>query len=62
VVPWALLVFAAGLTNVGVVLTVRDTLTGEERVWESGEGEKFESIQDTSAFMACPDSGSSVRP
>ncbi len=47
-------VFAAGLTNVGVVLTVHDTLTGEVRVWENDLGEKFESIQDTSAFTTCP--------
>jgi hypothetical protein len=42
--------FAAGLTNVGVLLTVTDTATGRVREYESRGGAPFQPIQDTKAF------------
>ncbi len=50
-------VFAGGLTNVQVVLTVTDTQTGSLRTYRSGQGTAFVPIQDTSAFSACSLSG-----
>jgi hypothetical protein len=47
-------VFAAGLTNVQVVLTVTDTSTGETRTYTNPQGAPFAPIQDTNAFAACP--------
>ncbi len=47
-------VFAAGLTNVQVVLTVTDTSTGETRTYTNPQGTPFAAIQDTNAFAACP--------
>lgn len=46
-------VFAAGLTDVGVVLTVEDTLTGIRRTYHNPQGTAFEPILDVGAF-ACP--------
>jgi hypothetical protein len=43
-------VFAAGLTNVGVEITVTDTTTGRARVYTNWQGTAFQPIQDTSAF------------
>jgi predicted esterase len=45
-------VFAAGLTDVGVTLTVTDTTTGERNEYSSPRGTPFAPIQDTAAF-AC---------
>ena len=47
-------VFAAGLTDVGVAITVTDTLTGAQRRYTSPRGNAFAPIQDTSAFATCP--------
>jgi hypothetical protein len=47
-------VFAAGLTNVEVTLTVTDTRTGQVREYENELGEPFQPILDTSAFATCP--------
>ncbi|MCB1036828.1 MAG: hypothetical protein KDD47_23585 [Acidobacteria bacterium] len=47
-------VFAAGLTNVGVTLHVRDTVAGETRTYENPLGQAFLPIQDTAAFATCP--------
>jgi len=46
-------VFAAGLTNVEVTLTVTDTVADEQRVYSNRMGETFEPIQDTAAFDTC---------
>ncbi len=46
-------VFAGGLTNVGVTLTVTDTMTGDEKVYESPVGQDFLPVLDTKAFSAC---------
>jgi hypothetical protein len=46
-------VFAGGLTDVQVVLTVTDTLTGAVRTYANPQGTAFQPIQDTSAFL-CP--------
>jgi hypothetical protein len=47
-------VFAGGLTNVQVVLTVTDTQTGQERTYTNTQGTPFAPIQDTDAFATCP--------
>jgi hypothetical protein len=47
-------VFASGLTNVAVDLTVTDTVSGEAQVYSNPLGEPFNPITDTSAFATCP--------
>jgi streptogramin lyase len=47
-------VFAAGLTNVGVVIQVTDTLKGGSKTYENPLGTPFQPIQDTRAFGTCP--------
>ncbi len=47
-------VFAAGLTNVNVVLTVTDTQTGLSKTYVNPQGTAFLPIQDTDAFSTCP--------
>jgi hypothetical protein len=46
-------VFAGGLTNVDVVMTVTDTQTGAVRTYTNPQGSAFLPIQDTAAFAAC---------
>jgi hypothetical protein len=46
-------VFASGLTNVFVTITVTDTATGTVRTFDSPQNTPFPPIQDTSAF-SCP--------
>ena len=43
-------VFAGGLTDVDVVVTVRDTVTGAIKTYHNPQGTAFAPIQDTSAF------------
>jgi hypothetical protein len=47
-------VFAGGLTNVKVAITVTDTATGAKQVYHNPQGVAFQPIQDTSAFSTCP--------
>ena len=47
-------VFAGGLTNVGVVLTVVDTQTGTPAYYVNSAGPAFQPIQDTKALSTCP--------
>ena len=48
-------VFAAGLTNVEVTLTVRDTQTGAQAPpYVNPINTPFQPIQDTNAFSTCP--------
>jgi hypothetical protein len=47
-------VFAAGLTNVQVDLTVTDTKTGMVKTYNNPLGRPFQPIQDTGAFATCP--------
>ena len=47
-------VFAGGLTDVDVVITVTDTRTGIKKIYENPPSTKFQPIQDTSAFATCP--------
>ena len=47
-------VFAAGLTNVGVTLTVTDTLKGGTKVYQNANGHTFTTVTDTAAFATCP--------
>lgn len=46
-------VFLAGLTNVGVTVTVDDTLTGETQSYTNALGQPFLPVQDTDAFAGC---------
>jgi CSLREA domain-containing protein len=46
-------VFAAGMTNVNVVLTVTDTATGQVKTYTNPQGRTFRSILDTGAFATC---------
>jgi photosystem II stability/assembly factor-like uncharacterized protein len=46
--------FAAGLTDVGVILTVTDTQTGFIQTYTNSQGTPFKTIQDTNAFATCP--------
>jgi len=47
-------VFAGGLTNVEVDLTVIDTTTGDSKTYHNPQGQAFQPIQDTGAFSTCP--------
>jgi hypothetical protein len=47
-------VFAGGLTNVAVTVTVTDTRTGQVRTYTNPQGTPFAPIQDTNAFATCP--------
>jgi plastocyanin len=47
-------VFAGGLTDVRVELTVVDTSTGDPKSYVNPQGAAFQPIQDTSAFATCP--------
>ncbi len=47
-------VFAGGLTNVHVAITVTDTQTAQVRTYSNPQGQVFQPIQDTSAFASCP--------
>jgi len=55
-------VFAGGLTNVAVVLTVTDTFTGAIRTYANPQGVAFQPIQDTSAFAGAGAAGATVSP
>jgi hypothetical protein len=46
-------VFAGGLTNVSVRMTVVDTRTGAVQIYDNPQGAAFEPLQDTNAFV-CP--------
>ena len=46
-------VFAGGLTNVEVEITVTDTLTGAAKTYANPAGRAFQPVQDTNA-LACP--------
>jgi len=47
-------VFAGGLTNVSVELTVTDTRTGTVRTYRNPQNTPFAPVQDTNAFATCP--------
>jgi len=47
-------VFAAGLTNVGVHLTVTDLQSAQQQVFDNPVGTPYAPIQDTTAFATCP--------
>ena len=47
-------VFASGMTNVQVTLTVTDVLTGAFKRYVNPAGTPFAPIQDTAAFASCP--------
>jgi hypothetical protein len=47
-------VFAGGLTNVEVTMTVEDTATGSIQSYRNPQGTAFAPIQDTEAFATCP--------
>ena len=47
-------VFAGGLTDVEVRITVTDSQNGASRVYNNPQGAPFQPIQDTNAFATCP--------
>ena len=47
-------VFASGLTNVEVTLTVTDTQSGQIRRYFNPQGTVYAPVQDTDAFATCP--------
>jgi hypothetical protein len=47
-------VFAGGLTNVLVNLTITDTMNGTAKTYTNPQGKSFQPVQDTSAFATCP--------
>lgn len=47
-------VYAAGLTNVNVVLTVTDTQTGAVKSYVNPQGRTYVAVLDSSAFATCP--------
>jgi hypothetical protein len=47
-------VFAGGLTNVNVIVTVRDTRNGTVKIYTNPIDTAFQPVQDTSAFATCP--------
>jgi hypothetical protein len=47
-------VYAGGLTNVQVDVTVTDTQTGVAKTYHNPQGTAFRPVQDTSAFATCP--------
>jgi hypothetical protein len=47
-------VFASGLTNVEVLITVTDTQAGRTRVYFNPQGRDFPPVLDASAFATCP--------
>jgi len=48
-------VYAAGLTDVGVTMTVRDLRSGAEKSWTNPLGTRFRPITDPEAFATCDD-------
>jgi hypothetical protein len=46
-------VFASGMTNVEIDLTVRDTRNGQVRTYHNPQNKPFTTIQDTQAFNSC---------
>ncbi|MFY9822423.1 MAG: pre-peptidase C-terminal domain-containing protein [Thermoanaerobaculia bacterium] len=53
-------VFAGGLTDVQVDLTVTDTASGAVRTWRNPQGTAFQPIQETSAFATCGSAASAA--
>ena len=51
-------VYAAGLTDVEVTMTVRDLRNGVEKSWTNPLGTRFRPITDASAFATCDDASS----
>jgi hypothetical protein len=47
-------VYAGGLTNVRVHLTVTDTRTGAVKAYDNPRGTAFQPVQDSFAFATCP--------
>jgi hypothetical protein len=55
-------VFAAGLTNVEVDLTVADTWTGNSRTYRNPLDTPFQPLQDTDAFRSCSAPAPAISP
>lgn len=47
-------VYAGGLTNVQVTMTITDTMNGTVKTYTNPQGKAFQPIQDSSAFATCP--------
>lgn len=46
--------YAGGLTNVQVTITLTDTTTGRTKTYTNPQGNAFQPVQDSAAFMTCP--------
>ena len=46
--------FVGGLTNVAVTITVTDTASHTQEIYQNPAGTPFAPIQDTAAFATCP--------
>ena len=46
-------VFAGGLTDAEITLTVTDQATGQQKIYRNPQGRAFQPIQDTDAFATC---------
>ncbi|MEA2602941.1 MAG: receptor-like serine/threonine-protein kinase [Acidobacteriota bacterium] len=55
-------VYAGGLTDIQVDLTVTDTVSGAVRTWRNPQGTAFQPIQDSAAFATCGATGASTAP
>ncbi|MEM9594135.1 MAG: trypsin-like serine protease [Acidobacteriota bacterium] len=47
-------VFAGGLTDLEVVVTVEDTQTGQVNTYTNPSGSAYQTVNDTDAFASCP--------
>jgi len=47
-------IFIAGLTNVGVTVSVTDAQTGRTKTYTNPAGRTFPPVLDTSSFDTCP--------
>jgi len=47
-------VYAGGLTNVQVTMTVTDTMNGTTKTYTNPQNRAFQPIQDSNAFATCP--------
>jgi hypothetical protein len=47
-------VFIAGLTDVGLTITVRDTQTGATKTYPNTQGNVFKTVTDVNAYATCP--------
>ena len=47
-------IFASGMTNLSIRLTVTDVVTGDHKTYLNPQGTAYQPIQDTASFANCP--------